>query len=61
LGLKLQEDHHRITEAEIKKDCCHCHCEVWRRAREWRHEKTWVWPFGRINVPWRWRKRKQKW
>lgn len=28
LGLKLQEDHHRITEAEIKKDCCHCHCEV---------------------------------
>lgn len=21
LGLKLQEDHHRITEAEIKKDC----------------------------------------
>eukprot|EP00913_Durusdinium_trenchii_P010397 g9748.t1 len=22
LGLKLQEDHHRITEAEIKKDCC---------------------------------------
>ena len=28
LGLKLQEDHHRITEAEIKKDCCYCHCEV---------------------------------